>query len=79
MLSYLDEITPDVESTVPEGYEGRCKLILNGGKSSAVFPNVEEAERAAHAAVNPTIGGYINVSIEVTTDEVTHGTMVDWI
>jgi hypothetical protein len=81
MLNYLEEITPDVESTVPEGYQGRCKLFYEGrlGESCAVFPNFDEAESAAHAAVNPTVGGYRKSRIEATTDAITHDTVVDWL
>lgn len=70
------DITPDVESVVPEGYQGRCKLIYDN--SCAVFPSFDQAERAAGIAVNPTVGGYSDVRIEVTTEEITHNTVDDW-
>ncbi|HAT2580497.1 TPA: hypothetical protein I8273_004567 [Aeromonas hydrophila] len=69
-------ITPDVESVVPEGYQGRCKLIYDN--SLAVFPSFDQAERAACIAVNPTVGGYSDVKIEVTIEEITHDTVDDW-
>jgi len=70
------DITPDVESVVPEGYQGRCKLIYDN--SFAVFPSLDQAERAACIAVNPTVGGYSDVKIEVTIEEITHDTVDDW-
>lgn len=72
----IDEITPDYESSVPVGYEGRCKLIHNNDHS--VLPNAKEAYAAANIAVNPTLGGYTTVKIEVTDDEVTHESAIDW-
>lgn len=77
MSSYFRDITPDVESIVPEEYQGRCKLICDN--SFAVFPNLEQAERAACIAVNPSVGGYSDVRIEVTTEEITHDTVDDWL
>ncbi|MGU5821787.1 hypothetical protein ACV1EH_21055 [Aeromonas caviae] len=77
MLIYFRDIIPDIEFVVPEGYQGRCKLICDN--SFAVFPNLEQAERAACFAVNPTVGGYSDVRIEVTTEEITHATVDDWL
>ncbi|MNY99213.1 hypothetical protein D3C78_157780 [compost metagenome] len=77
-LSYQDEITPDIESTVPSEYQGHCKLFLND-RSSAVFPSFDEAESAAYAAVSPTVGGYSNVRIEASTDAITHASAIDWL
>ncbi|WP_447832687.1 hypothetical protein [Aeromonas salmonicida] len=82
MIDYLDEITPDIISTVPDGYHGRCKIIFERGysrESCAVFPTFDEAEHAANMGVNPTVGGYSSVIIEATTEAVTHNTAVDWL
>lgn len=77
MSSYFRDITPDLESVVPEGYQGRCKLIYDN--SCAVFPSFEQAERAACLAVSPTVGGYSDVRIEVSTEAITHDTVDDWL
>jgi hypothetical protein len=82
MLCYLSDIIPDVESTVPEGYKGCCKVIFKGSSSHesfAIFPNFDEAESAAHIAVNPTVGGYIRVRIEAATEAITYDTALDWL
>lgn len=78
---YYTDIAPEIESTVPAEYEGRCKLHLEtdkGNKSEAVFPSFKEARHAASIAVNPNYGGYPSARIEVTTDEITHETGIDW-
>ena len=82
MIDYLDDITPDVMSTVPDGYKGHCKIIFERGyarESYAVFPNLAEADHAAQMGVNPTVGGYSSVIIETTTEAITHDTAVDWL
>lgn len=72
----IDEITPDYESSVLVGYEGRCKLTHDNDYS--VFPNAKAAYAAANIAVNPTLGGYAEVKIEVTDHDVTHESALDW-
>ena len=44
---------------LPDEYEGRCKLVLTWGahRSSAVFPNLNQARHAANLALNPLFGG----------------------
>lgn len=82
MPSYLEEITPDMTSLVPDGYTGRCAMTLDGGKSGrhiVVFPSVSEATDAAHLALNPTLGGYGEATIAPTTESVTHQTAQDWL
>lgn len=76
-MHHLINITPDIDFAVPDNHSGRCKLIYDG--RSAVFPDLHEAERAANFAVNPTIGGYSEVRLEPTTEEVTYMTVDDWI
>lgn len=76
-MSYLSDITPDIDFAVPDNYSGRCKLIYDG--RCAVFPSFSEAKKTAHVAVNPTIGGYEEVRVEPTSEEVTHMTVDDWI
>lgn len=80
MSLLLDDIRPDVVTNVADGYEGHCKLILQGSYSEevVVFPNLEEAESAATAAVEPVVGGYHGAEIEMTTDAVTHETAEEW-
>lgn len=76
-MSYLSDITPDIDFAVPDNYSGRCKLIYDG--RCAVFPSFNEAKNTARVAVNPTIGGYSEVRLEPTTEEVTCMTVDDWI
>lgn len=76
-MNYFADITPDIDFAVPDNYSGRCKLIYDG--RSAVFPSFNEAKNTAHVAVNPTIGGYEEVRVEPTSEEVTHMTVEEWI
>lgn len=82
MGTYLSEIMGQLSSTVPEGYEGRCKVILDPGHqitTSAVFPNLKEATTAAHIAINPVVGGYGYAEIVATEENVTHDYAIDWL
>lgn len=74
MSKLLDHIRPD-------GYEGHCKLIVQGSynEEEIVFPNLEEAKSAATAAVEPVVGGYYGAEIEMTSELVTHETAEDWL
>lgn len=76
-MDYMNKKTPSVDFAVPDNYSGRCKLICDG--RSAVFPNINEAERAAKVAANPTFGGFVNIKIEPTSDNITHDSAYHWI
>lgn len=80
--NWLEEITPTITSTVPEGYEGACKLVIGdsgGNRPLAVFPSFAIASGAAKMAVNPTLGGYCEVSLEPTDEAVTFEAALDWL
>lgn len=71
----------EVITSIPDEYDGRCKLILAWGSNEerAVFPNSKEARHAASLALNPLFGGYHEARIEITDDDVTHETGLAWI
>lgn len=75
------EITPDIESTVPDGYKGHCKLVVETAtcEKVAVFPRADVALSAANIAVNPNIGGYGSAKVIPTTEGITHVSAVDWL
>lgn len=52
---------------VPEGYTGTCAMFYSGqsGTNCAVFPTYSEAVIAARMAIDPTIGGYGDVTLDV--------------
>lgn len=55
--SVESECLSEAASAVPEGYQGRCIVVLDHGKQIC-FPNYAEAAKASCLAVNLTIGGY---------------------
>jgi len=79
-MLYYDDVTPGMTCNVPDGYQGRCKVVLDGMVSrSVVLPNVEEAKKVAFMALDLTIGGYGEATIEATDEQATIETAIDWI
>jgi len=54
-------------SRVPEGHTGTCALFYRGrfGQHCAIFPSYRQAAAAARMAIDPTIGGYGDVRIDL--------------
>lgn len=73
----------DAFSSVPEGYEGPCRVTIEGrmgNEFEAVLPSLQEATAVACYAVNWPDGGFSHAQVDPAPGAaVTHGTLVDWI
>lgn len=79
-MIYYDDITPDVTCNVADDYQGHCKVLLDGRVNrSVVLPSLEEAQKVASMALDITIGGYSEATIEETSEPTTHDTAMDWL
>lgn len=68
-------------SKLPDGYDGKCKVIGDDGETIGIFPNRKEAYSVARYAIFPD-GGYgpeVTVLKAKETEEITHETLEDWI
>lgn len=79
-MLYYDDVTPGMTCNVSDGYQGRGKVVLDGmANRSVVLPNIEEAQKVASMALDVTIGGCDEATIEETSEPTTHKTAMDWL
>ncbi|EGQ7796013.1 hypothetical protein C1S86_24910 [Vibrio parahaemolyticus] len=84
MYSLLDGYEGQLEAEVhvSKGYQGACKVILEGSWGKvyfAVLPCFYEAKRVMGLALNPHVGGFYGVTIVETNNDITHERAEDWL